>query len=118
MGNFDFESGRRLLREGDLVEAIRCFLSSLDLDPGHVGTYVELFGAYEQAWQESGDPLVLDQLRKVAVAGLKRGPSDEQRAFLQEGLDRVEEVILEVQAAEEEPAVAPLLSIRPKKEDS
>jgi uncharacterized protein with von Willebrand factor type A (vWA) domain len=102
MGNFDFESGRRFMTEGDLVEGIRSFLASLDVDPDHAQTYVELFKAYECAWDETGDPEILDQMRKVAIAGLKREPADEQRRFLQEGLDRTEERIVSVQRAEEE----------------
>ena len=96
MSNFDFETGRRYLREGDVVEAIRCFLASLDVDRSHIPTYVELFKAYEAAWRDSGDPEVLDQMRKVAIAGLKRGPTEEQRRFLDEGLDRVEEQIIHI----------------------
>ena len=101
MGNFDFESGRTFLEEGDYVEAIRCLLASLDEDPAHVESYVVLFRAYDHAWHESDDPLVLDQMRKVAIAGLKRGPRDEQRVFLEAALDRVEGIILEVQQEEE-----------------
>lgn len=102
MGNFDFESGKRYIREGDLAEGIRCFLASLDQDPRAVETYIELFKAYEHAWHESADTMVLDQMRKVAVAGLKRGPTDEQRQWLEEGLDRADEQIAAVQRAEEE----------------
>lgn len=100
MSNFDFETGRRYLEEGDVVEAIRCLLASLDVDRSHVQTYCELFRAYEAAWHDSGDPEVLDQMRKVALAGLKRGPTGEQRAFLDEGLDRTEECIIHVQREE------------------
>jgi len=102
MGNFDLESGKRFMEEGDLVEGLRCFLASIDQDPGNPEAYVELFKAYHAAWEESADPLVLDQMRKVALAGLKRGPSDIQRAFLQEGLDATEEMIIAVQQAEQE----------------
>lgn len=102
MGNFDLESGKRLMEEGDFVEAIRCFLSSLDQDPTDPEAYLELFKAYTVAWHDSGDPLVLDQMRKVAVAGLKRHPAPHQRRLLEEGLDRTEEEIAEVQRAEEE----------------
>lgn len=102
MGNFDFESGRRFMAEGDLVEGIRCFLAALDIDPGHTPTYVELFKAYEIAWAESYDPEVLDQMRKVAIAGLKREPNEEERFFLQEGLDKTEEQIIQVQRGGEE----------------
>jgi len=98
MGNFDFESGRRLVGEGDLAEGIRCFLASLDLDPGHVPAYIELFNAYALAWEESGDPLVLDQMRKVAIAGLRRNPTPEQARLLGEALDRAEEAILAVES--------------------
>ena len=101
MGNFDFESGRTFLEEGEYVEAIRSLLASLDQDPANVDAYVVLFRAYDQAWHESDDPLVLDQMRKVAIAGLRREPTSEQREFLQEALDRVEEIILEVQREEE-----------------
>jgi hypothetical protein len=100
MSNFDFETGRRYLEEGDIVEAIRCLLASLDVDRSHVPTYIALFEAYEAAWHDSGDPDVLDQMRKVALAGLKRGPTEEQRRFLDEGLDRTEECIIHVQRAE------------------
>ena len=102
MGNFDLESGKRLLREGDLVEAIRCLLSSIDQDPSEPESYVELFNAYALAWQESGDPLVLDQMRKVAVAGLKRQVSPDQRRLLEEGLDSTEEQIAAFQREEED----------------
>ena len=102
MGNFDFESGRRFLEEGEFVEAIRCLLASLDEDPANVEAYAVLFRAYDHAWHESDDPLVLDQMRKVAIAGLRRGPTPEQRAFLEAALDRVEGIILEVQHEEEE----------------
>ena len=101
MGNFDFESGRTFLDEGEYVEAIRCLLASLDEDPGNVEAYVVLFRAYDQAWHESDDPLVLDQMRKVAIAGLRRRPTAPQRAFLEAALDRVEGIILEVQRDEE-----------------
>ena len=101
MGNFDFESGRTFLEEGEYVEALRCLLASLDEDPANVEAYVVLFRAYDHAWHESDDPLVLDQMRKVAIAGLRRGPTQEQRAFLEAALDRVEGIILEVQLEEE-----------------
>ena len=104
MGNFDFESGKRFLDEGEYVEAIRCLLASLDQDPSNVEAYVALFRAYDVAWHESDDPLVLDQMRKVAVAGLRREPSPGQRTFLQTALDRVEGIIMEVQREEEEAA--------------
>ncbi len=118
MGNFDFESGRRFIEDGDLAEGIRCLLASLDVDPRDVACYLELFRAYDLAWHESGDPLVLDQMRKVAGAGLKRGPTPEQRAFLEAGLDRVEGLLLELQLEEEEAARADarqesLVSIKP-----
>jgi len=100
MGNFDFESGRRFIREGDLAEGIRCFLASLDLEPGHVPAYIELFNAYALAWEESGDPLVLDQMRKVAVAGLRRDPTPEQARLLEDALDRTEETILAVERSQ------------------
>jgi len=95
MGNFDFESGKRFMQDGDLVEGIRSFLASLDQDPANVEAYLELFKAYELAWRESGDTMVLDQMRKVAVAGLKRGPDAAQRRFLEEGLDRTDKLIIE-----------------------
>jgi len=96
MANFDFESGRRYMAEGDIVEGIRCLLASLDLDPDYVPAYIELFKAYKQAWVESSDPDVLDQMRKVAVAGLKREADAAQREFLQKGLDLTEEWIIEL----------------------
>ncbi|HET6373167.1 MAG TPA: hypothetical protein VFG76_07660 [Candidatus Polarisedimenticolia bacterium] len=102
MGNFDFESGRRLVADGDLAEGIRCLLASLDLDPSNTEAYLELFAAYEHAWHESADPMVLDQMRKVALAGLRRGPTADQRRFLEEGLDRADALILEVQREEAE----------------
>ncbi len=102
MGNFDFESGRRFIAEGDLAEGIRCFLASLDLEPAHVPTYIELHRAYAIAWEESGDPLVLDQMRKVAIAGLRRDPDPDQARCLQEALDRTEEAILAVEREDEE----------------
>jgi hypothetical protein len=102
MGNFDFESGRRFLAEGEIDEAIRCFLASLDVDRSQVETYVELFRAYEAAWHASGDPDVLDQMRKVAIAGLKRDPTPQQRVFLEEGLDRTDSWILRHQGGEGE----------------
>ncbi len=121
MGNFDFESGKRFMKEGELDEGIRCFLASLDLDPANVDAYIELFKAYELAWQETGDPMVLEQMRKVAVAGLKRGPGDDQRAFLEEGLDRADAGLLAVreaeQAAEREAAAHGVLyEIKPAKD--
>jgi hypothetical protein len=102
MGNFDFESGKRLIEEGDLAEGIRCFLASLDQDSSNLETYVELFKAYELAWHESGDPMVLDQMRKVAVAGLRRHPTPEQHGLLQAGLDRTEAQIIGLQQEEEQ----------------
>jgi hypothetical protein len=102
MGNFDLESGKRLMDEGDLVDAIRCFLSSVDQDPTDPEAYVELFKAYALAWHESGDPLVLDQMRKVAIAGLKRGASPGQRRLLEEGLEQTEAEIVAIQQAEED----------------
>ena len=102
MGNFDFESGRRFIAEGDLAEGIRCFLASLDLDPGHVASYIELHRAYEIAWEESGDPLVLDQMRKVAIAGLKRRPDPAQARWLEEALDRTEGMILAAENDEQQ----------------
>ena len=107
MGNFDFESGRTFLAEGDFVEAIRCLLASLDQDPANVEAYLLLFTAYDAAWHESGDPLVLDQMRKVAIAGLKRDPAASQRDFLQQGLDATEELLARIQREEEEAAEAP-----------
>ena len=108
MGNFDFESGKRYMIEGELEEAIRCFLSSLELDPSSVPTYMELFNAYEEAWKEMGDPMVLECMRKVALAGLKRDPDLQQRLFLEEGLDRADTELVAEQESES------LLSIRPK----
>ena len=102
MGNFDLESGKRLMDEGDLVDGIRCFLSSIDQNPSDPEAYVELFKAYALAWHESGDPLVLDQMRKVAIAGLKRATAPDQRRLLEEGLEQTEEEIVAIQKAEEE----------------
>lgn len=109
-GNFDFEAGRRLLAEGETADAIRSLLASLDLDPGNVEAYVVLFQAYLAGWEESGDPMVLDQMRKVAIAGLKRAPDERQRAFLSEGLDRTEAWLIEEQQAE---AAAPASDATP-----
>jgi len=102
VGNFDLESGKRLIAEGDLVEGLRCLLASIDQDPGDPAAYVELWKAYEAAWHESGDPLVLDQMRKVAVAGLKRGPDPLQERFLRDALDRSDALLAAVQQAEQE----------------
>lgn len=102
MTNFDFESGRRLLEEGDLAEGIRCLLASLDLDPANIDAYIELFGAYQAAWQVSGDPLVLDQMRKVAIAGLRRASRDDQRRTLEHLLDHADALLLESQGAGDE----------------
>lgn len=101
MGNFDYQSGLRYMAEGELDEAIRCFLSSLDLDPASVPTYLALLGAYEQVWHELGDPQALEQMRKVAVAGLKRDPDPEHERLLREGLDRADEGLVAVREAEE-----------------
>ena len=102
MGNFDFESGRRLLSEGDFVEALRCLLASLEDDPSHVETYLLLFEAYDVAWHESGDPMVLDQMRKVALAGLKRATDAGERDRLQGCLDRADSLLLEHRHDDEE----------------
>ncbi|HKY31216.1 MAG TPA: hypothetical protein VJV23_01680 [Candidatus Polarisedimenticolia bacterium] len=102
MGNFDFESGKRHLEEGDFVEAIRCLLASLDMDPANVDAYVELFRAYDHAWHESGDPMVLDQMRKVALAGLKRAPDRARRDLLRQALDRTDTLLAELQQDEPE----------------
>jgi hypothetical protein len=95
MGNFDFESGRRLLSEGDFVEALRCLLASVEDDPSHVDTYLALFEAYDLAWLDSGDPMVLDQMRKVALAGLRRATDAAHRNRLQECLDRADALLVE-----------------------
>lgn len=101
MGNFDFESGRRHLQEGDVVEAIRSLLASLDEDPSNVEAYLALFAAYDRAWQESGDTLVLDQMRHVAVAGLRRAVSEEHRGRLQACLDRADSLLVEHRGEQE-----------------
>lgn len=103
MGNFDFESGKRYLEEGDAAEAIRCLLSSLAMDPSCVPAYVALMHSYELAWTESHDPDVLDQIRKVSLAGLKRNPDTDQRQVLTEGLDRADDRLLAL-AREDETA--------------
>ena len=92
MKNFDFEAGKRFRKEGDIVEALRCFRSALDEDKDSVETYVELALTYVLAFEDSGDPLCLDSARKVCLAGLKRGPSDTQRRKLIEIQDRIENV--------------------------
>jgi predicted Zn-dependent protease len=102
MGNFDLESGRRYLQEGEYAEALRCLLSSVQADPADPDVYLALIEAYEMAWEASGDPLVLDQVRKVAMAGLKRRATSEQRAHLTAALDRVDALLLEEQQAEAE----------------
>jgi hypothetical protein len=94
MGNFDYESGRRHLEEGDVVEALRSLLASLDEDPGNVEAYLALFEAYERAWEESGDTLVLDQMRHVALAGLRRAATQEHRQRLQACLDRADALLV------------------------
>jgi hypothetical protein len=114
MSNFDFETGRRYLTEGDVVEAIRCLLASLDVDRSHVPTYIALLEAYEIAWHDSGDPEVLDQMRKVALAGLKRSPTAEQRRTLDDGLDRAEECIIHLQSAEHEEPQPQALAVNPR----
>jgi hypothetical protein len=95
MGNFDYESARRHLEEGDVVEAIRCLLASLEEDPAHVESYLALFEAYDRAWEESGDTLLLDQMRKVALAGLRRAMDAAQRERLQRCLDRADGLLLD-----------------------
>ena len=95
MGNFDYQSGRRHLEEGDVVEAIRCLLASLDEDPSHVESYLLLFEAYDHAWAESGDTMLLDQMRKVALAGLRRATEAVHRDQLQQCLDRADGLLLE-----------------------
>ncbi len=97
MGNFDFESGRRFLAEGELVEALRSLLASLDEDPSNVEAYLSLFEAYERAFHEWGDTMVLDQMRKVALAGLRRAGDAATRERLQACLDRADALILEHQ---------------------
>jgi hypothetical protein len=101
MGNFDFESGRRHLEEGDVVEAIRSLLASLDEDPSNVEAYLALFEAYDRAWDESGDILVLDQMRQVALAGLRRAAKEDHRHRLQECLDRADALLVEHRQPEE-----------------
>jgi hypothetical protein len=100
MKNFDFEAGKRFRKEGDIVEALRCFRSALDEDKDSVATYVELALTYALAFEDSGDPLCLDSARKVCLAGLKREPTDAQRSKLIEIQDRIEDLILESEKAE------------------
>ena len=100
MKNFDFEAGKRCRREGDIVEALRCFRSALEDDSDHVETYVELALTYVLAFEESGDPLCLDSARKVCLAGLRREPSEKERKKLLEIQDRIEDLILESEKAE------------------
>jgi hypothetical protein len=100
MKNFDFEAGKRFRKEGDIVEALRCFRSALDEDKDYVETYVELALTYVLAFEDSGDPLCLDSARKVCLAGLKREPSDTQRRKLIEIQDKIEDLILESEKAE------------------
>jgi hypothetical protein len=100
MKNFDFEAGKRFRKEGDIVEALRCFRSALDEDKDSVETYVELALTYVLAFEDSGDPLCLDSARKVCLAGLKREPDGAQRRKLIEIQDKVEDLILESEKAE------------------
>jgi len=100
VGNFDLESGRRFLHEGEYAEALRCLLSSVSADPTDVEAYLALIAAYQMAWEESGDPMVLDQIRKVALAGLKRQGSSAQRSALEAALDRADALLLEEQRAD------------------
>ena len=95
MGNFDFESGRRFLAEGEIVEALRSLLASLEEDPSNVEAYLALFEAYDRAFHEWGDTMVLDQMRKVALAGLRRAGDATMRERLQGCLDRADALILE-----------------------
>jgi hypothetical protein len=100
MKNFDFEAGKRFREEGDIVEALRCFRSALDVDKSSVETYVELALTYILAFEDSGDPLCLDSARKVCLAGLRREPSPEQGRRLFELQEKVEDLILESHKAE------------------
>ena len=102
MGNFDLESGKRYLEEGEYADALRCLLSSVQADPSDAEVYLALIAAYDMAWEASGDPLVLDQIRKVAQAGLKRDATPAQRAALEQALDQVDALLLEEQQAEAE----------------
>lgn len=100
MKNFDFEAGKRFRKEGEIVEALRCFRSALDEDKDFVETYVELALTYVLAFEDSGDPLCLDSARKVCLAGLRREPTEPQRRRLIEIQDKVEDLILESEKAE------------------
>jgi hypothetical protein len=100
MKNFDFEAGKRFRKEGEIVEALRCFRSALDEDRDSVETYVELALTYVLAFEDSGDPLCLDSARKVCLAGLRREPTEAQRSRLIEIQDKVEDLILESEKAE------------------
>jgi hypothetical protein len=100
MKNFDFEAGKRFRKEGEIVEALRCFRSALDEDKDSVETYLELAVTYVLAFEDSGDPLCLDSARKVCLAGLRREPTEAQRRRLIEIQDKVEDLILESEKAE------------------
>jgi hypothetical protein len=100
MGNFDFEAGKRLRREGEIVDALRCLKSALEQERDDVEIYVELAQTYLLAFDESGDPLCLDSARKVCLAGLRREPTEEERHTLLEIQDGVENLLMESQKAE------------------
>ncbi|MBI3450176.1 MAG: hypothetical protein HY049_14830 [Acidobacteria bacterium] len=100
MKKFDFEAGKRFRKEGEIVEALRCFRAALDEDRDSVETYLELAATYILAFEGSGDPLCLDSARKVCLAGLKRDPSEKQRLHLLGIQDRIEDLILDSEKAE------------------
>jgi len=100
MGNFDFEAGKRFRKEGEIVDALRCFKSVVDADRDFVDGYIELATTYLLAFEESGDPLCLDSCRNVCLAGLRREPDEEQRHQLLHVQSSVEDLLLESQKAE------------------
>src|SRR5882724_1218129 len=100
MKNFDFEAGKRFRKEGEIVEALRCFRAALDEDRDWVETYLELAATYILAFEDSGDPLCLDSARKVCLAGLKRDPIEKERRQLLAIQDRIEDLILDSEKAE------------------
>ena len=85
-----------------VLDTNRADIKLVVLRAADVPTYVELFKAYEIAWVESYDPEVLDQMRKVSIAGLKREPEENQRLFLEEALDKTDELIIQIQQLDDE----------------
>lgn len=100
MGNFDFEAGKRLRDEGEIVDALRCFKSAVEQDRDFVEAYIELAVTYLLAFEESGDPLCLDSSRNVCVTALRRDPEESQRRRLIDIQTKVEDLLLESQKAE------------------